>query len=149
MKKFLLPGILAVFTLFLPARSQANPLDIPYQVYYSTVNTGSVVISTTNFPSAVPSVNTNVVNNEWCIEHLTVSSALGATVSIAWSTNTLTAYTTDYQLVVSTTGVPYDEVYPYRDPYCAPDGQAVLRVFSSVSSAIISVTGYLWKGWNP
>ena len=70
MKKFLLPGILAVVYLFLPLRSQAAPIDVPYQILLDTTkrygNTRGVF--NLNFPSGVSSINTNVSSFQWCLD---------------------------------------------------------------------------------
>lgn len=148
MKKFLLAGALAVFTLFLPSKSHANPLDVPYGILFTTTSAGSIVVSTTNFPSASVSVNSNVATAQWCINHLIVSAPdVASTVTIAWSTSTLTAATTDY-LVVTSTGVPYNDQWSYRQPYCAPVGNSIVAVTSTKSTAKITLEGYLFRGWN-
>lgn len=149
MKKFLLPGILAALFLFLPLRSQAIPLDVPYQILIDTTNaSGTIVVSTANFPSGVPSVNSSVANYQWCFDRVTVSCASADNFSIFWATSTLTNGTTDYQ-VTTAAGVPFDADLGYREPYCAPVGQAIVTLKSSVALSTITVEGYLWKGWNP
>lgn len=151
MKKLLLPGLLAVFALFLPSKAQAWPITLPYQIVVDSYSINSLVISTTNFPSAVASVNTNVVNDQWCLSHLVVSST-GATqnVTIAWSTSTLTAFTTDYLVATHPQGIPYDEQWGVQSPYCAPTGQAVVKITASgIIPSTITVEGYLWKGMSP
>lgn len=148
MKKFLLPGILAVF-LFLPRESQALPLDVPYQILVSTVNAGAVVLSTNTFPSGNPTVNANVANYQWCVDRVIVSSyTAGTTFSMAWSTSALTSNATDYIDVISGSAAT-QITWNYRTPYCAPVGQTFLKLTSSVATAILSVEGYLWKGWSP
>ena len=150
MKKFLLPGILAVIFLFLPLRSQAVPQDVPYQILVSTVafNTQQLIISTANFPSANTTVNSLVGSYQWCIEHAVVNTPSAGTFTMFWSTSTLNAGTTDYfaQTLIATA---YDTNLQYRTPYCAPVGQAVLNLKSSVAGSTITAQGYLWKGWNP
>lgn len=149
MKKFLLPGILAVFTFFLPSRSQAVPLDVPYQILVTTTsNNGTVVLSTTNFPSGSSGINANVGTSQWCIDHANVSCASAANFSMFWATSTITTGTTDY-MVTTAAGVPFDTNFNYRSPYCAPIGQAVLTLKSSVAASTITVQGYLFKGGNP
>lgn len=149
MKKFLLPGILAVFTLFLPSRSQAIPLDVPYQILITTTNnTGSLVVSTANFPSVNTTINSNVALYQWCFDRLTISCASADNFSIFWATSTISNGTTDY-MVTTAAGVPFDVDLSYREPYCAPVGQAVVTLKSSVALSTITASGYLWKGWNP
>lgn len=149
MRKILLPGILTVFALFLPLKSQAVPLDVPFQLALTTTSTtGSIVISTTNFPSGVPSVNASVANYQWCFDRITVSCPNADSFSIFWSTSALTAGTTDY-VVITSSGVPFDADFGYREPYCAPVGQPVVTLKSSVTGSTISASGYLWKGWSP
>lgn len=149
MKKFLLPGILAVFALFLPLRSQAVPLDVPYQLLISTTNnTGTLVLSTANFPSASAYVNSNVATFQWCISKAIVSCASAASFTMYYATSTLTTGTTDF-MVTTAAGVPYDPPLAYRTPYCAPVGSPILTLKSSVVASTITVQGYLWKGWNP
>lgn len=148
MKKFLLPGILAVLFLFLPLRSPAVPLDMPYLINISTTAQNQVVLSTANFPSGVPSVNSNVALAQWCINHVTVSAVSAATYTMFWSTSTLTAGTTDYSATTAA-NVPYDTQWPYRTPYCSPVGYPILTLKSSVVGSTITAQGYLWKGWNP
>lgn len=148
MKKLLLPGILAVFTLFLPSRSQAQPMDFPYQISITTVAFTSLVISTANFPSPSAAVNANVANYQWCVDQITVSAAGTASFTMAWSTSTLTRATTDYAVVIAS-GTPFQDEWSNRDPYCAPVGSPVLKLNSSVSGSTITAQGFLWKGWNP
>ena len=148
MKKFLIPGILAVFALFLPARSQADPLDIPYQIQFDTVAYGTtVVISTANFPSLNTTVNSLVASYEWCIEQVNVSNTAATSFTMAWSSTTLSPATTDYQ-VTTQAAVPFDTNFQYRTPYCTPVGWPVLTLKTSVSNSTMTVRGYLWKGWN-
>jgi hypothetical protein len=148
MKKFLLPGILAVLSLFLPSRSQADPLDIPYQIKFDTVAYGTtLVISTTNFPSPNATVNSLVASYEWCIEQANISNASATSFTMAWSTTTLSAATTDYQ-VTTAAGVPFDTNFHYRTPYCTPVGWPILTLKTSVVNSTMTVRGYLWKGWN-
>lgn len=151
MRKFLIPGILAGLLLFLPRRSQAVPLDVPYQILVSTVSiagTGKVVLSTANFPSPNTTVNSLVGSYQWCVSKAVISNTAATNFSIYWSTSTLNAGTTDYW-VTTTAAVPYDTNFEYRTPYCAPVGQAVVTLFDSVATSTIAVQGYLWKGWNP
>lgn len=149
MRKFLLPGILAVVFLFLPSRSQAAPIDVPYQILIDTTSSnGILVISTANFPSPNVTVNSLVGNYQWCFDRMTISCASADNFSIFWATSSLTAGTTDYQ-VTTAAGVPFDADLGYREPYCAPVGQAVVTLKSSVAASTITVEGYLWKGWNP
>lgn len=151
MRKLLLPVILAVFALFLPSKSQAWPITLPYQIVVDTWNINSVQLSTTNFPSGVPSVNQNVVNDQWCISHLVVSSTGAAqNVTIAWSTGTLGPYTTDYYVTTHPQGIPYDEQWGVQSPYCAPTGSTNVKITASgVIASTISVEGFLWKGMTP
>lgn len=149
MRKFLLAGVLAFcFT----SVSRADPLDVPYQILVDTVGFGVVTLSTSNFASPVGAINNGVLNSKWCVDHVVVSGGGSpVTFTMAWSTGptTLTNPTTDY-VVVTTSGVPYDSQWPYRDPYCAPTGQAILQLRTSgVTTSTITVQGYLWKGWNP
>lgn len=149
MKKFLLPGIIAVFALFLPRMSQAIPIDVPYQILIDTTNnTGSIVVSTTNFPSITSSVNSNVASYQWCLDRITVSCASADNFTIFWSTNILSNGTTDYSVTTSA-GIPFDIDLGYREPYCAPVGQPIVTLKSSVAASTITLEGYLWKGWNP
>lgn len=149
MKKFLLPGILAVLFLFLPPKSQAAPIDVPFQILIdSTNNTGTLVVSTTNFPSPNVTVNSLVGNYQWCFDRITVSCASADSFSIFWATSTLSSGTTDY-LVTTAAGVPFDADLGYREPYCAPVGQSVVTLKSSVAASTITLEGFLWKGWNP
>jgi hypothetical protein len=149
MNKFLLPGILAGFLLFLPSRSQAVPLDVPYQILVTTTNnTGTLVISTANFPSGSTAINANVATSQWCISKALVSCAVPANFSMFWSTSTITSGTTDY-MVTTATAVPFDTNFTYRTPYCAPVGQPILTLKSNVAQSTITVQGYLFKGGNP
>lgn len=147
MKKLLLPGILAVFLL--PLISQAVPLDVPYQIYVSTAagNVNSIILSTTNFPSPVASINNNVAQYQWCIENLMVASGGTSAVTIAYSTSTLSPSTTDYS-AIETSGSTYQDRMSYRVPYCAPVGNPIVKVNSTINGSTITVQGYLWKGWN-
>ena len=61
---------------------------------------------------------------------------------------TLSPSTTDY-IVVTSTGVPYDTQWGYRVPYCAPMGAVVAKITSSVVGSIITMEGFVWKGWTP
>jgi len=146
MQKLLLPGILAVF-LFLPSRSQAQPIDFPYQISITTTAVSSIVISTANFPSPSAYVNSNVGNFQWCISKVVVSATSASTFTMAWSTSTLTAATTDY-LAVTAANSPFTDLFE-RNPYCAPVGYPILKLNSSVATSTITAQGFLWKGWNP
>lgn len=149
MKKFLLPGILAALFLFLPLRSQAVPLDVPYQILVTTVsNTGVLVISTANFPSPSSGVNNAVASYQWCFDRITVSCASAENFSIFWATSAVTAGTTDY-MVTTAAGVPFDANIDYREVYCAPAGQPVVTMKTSVVQSTVTVEGFLWKGWSP
>lgn len=150
MKKFLSPGILAVLSFFLPLRSQAVPLDVPYQIYIDTVTLagGQLVISTNTFPSPVAAVNANILNYQWCLENVIVNSPSAGLFQIASSTSTLTPSTTDYYSYTQA-NVPLNVGFNYRTPYCAPQGNAVLRLTPNVAGSTMTVQGYLWKGWNP
>lgn len=150
MKKFLLPGILTAFALFLPSRSQANPLDVPYQILVDTTASTSVTLSTTNFPSLVPSVNSNVANYAWCLSHVVVSGngSANSTFTIAWSSTTSSSASTDYSVVVPTATI-YNQTWEYRTPYCAPVGWPIVKLNTTGSGVSITAEGYLWKGWNP
>lgn len=147
MKKLMLPGILAVF-LFLPSKSQAQPMDFPYQISITTTAFTSVTISTANFPSLSAVVNANVANYQWCVDRVVVSAANAAAFTMAWSTSTLTRATTDYAVIVAS-GTPYLDEWSNHDVYCAPVGFPVLKLTSSVSGSTITAQGFLWKGWNP
>lgn len=151
MKKLLSAGCLAVFAFFLPSRCPAVPLDVSYATIISTNNTGSVVISSTTFPNANVSVNANIASYQWCITHVFVSGGNANNVfTMAYSTapltQALTSGTTDYKVTVSST--PYEAMWSYRTPYCAPVGKTVLTLTSSVSAALVEVEGYLFRGWN-
>lgn len=149
MKKFLLPGILAALAFLLPSKSQAVTLDVPYQVSVTTFNAaGTVVLSTTNFPAGGTTVNANVANYQWCVDHANVSAASAAFFTIYWSTGNLTVGTTDYA-VTTAAAVPFDTNFNYRSPYCAPVGAPTVTLKSSVAASTVTVQGYLWKGWNP
>lgn len=148
MKKLLLPGILAVFTLFFPLRSQAQPMDFPYQIAITTTAFTSITISTANFPSGSSAVNANVANYQWCIDRVVVSAASVAAFTMAWSTSTLTRSTTDYAVSIAT-GAPYIDEWSNHDMYCAPTGFPILKLTSSVAGSTITAQGFLWKGWNP
>jgi hypothetical protein len=150
MRKFLLPGILAVFSLFLPLRSQAVPLDVPYQILVSTEigNVSQLIISTNNFPSGSALVNSNVLNYQWCITNAVVSSPSAGLFTMAWSTSTLTPANTDYA-VATVANTALQANFNYRTPYCAPEGEPVLTIRTGVAGSTITASGYLWKGWNP
>lgn len=149
MKKFLLPGILAVF-LFLPRQSQAVPLDVPYQIPVTTAvfNASMIVISTSNFPAANPTINTNVASYQWCISNLIVNTPSAGLFTMFWSTSPLTNGTTDYA-AATVANTAFSQSFNYRTPYCAPIGNPVLTLKSSVTGSTITASGYLWKGWNP
>lgn len=148
MRKRFIAGTLAVFALFLPLKSRALPLDVPYQIYFDTVNVNSITISTATFPSANSGVNAAVATNQWCLDHIVVSApATPSVFTIFSSSNVLLSGTTDF-LVVTSTGAAYDAQWPYRDPKCYPVGQAVVTMKSSVAGSTITASGYLWKGWN-
>lgn len=150
MKKLLLPGILAVFSLFLPPRSQAVPLDVPYQILVSTAvfNATTIVISTNNFPSGSASVNSLVGSYQWCVSNLVVSAPSSGAFTMFWSTSAITNGTTDYA-AVTVANTAYQANFDYRTPYCAPVGDPFLTLKSSVAGSTITASGYLWKGWNP
>lgn len=148
MRKLLAWSLWAAFIPFLLQRSDAVPLDVPYQIYVGSAVVNSVVLSTANFPSSNATINANVASAQWCIQHITVSATSASTFTMAWSTSTLTTATTDY-IAVTAANTPYDVVWPYREPYCAPIGQPILKLNSSVSGSSITVQGYLFKGWNP
>lgn len=149
MKKFLLPGILAVLSLFLPSRSQAVPLDVPFAVSFSTTNLNQLlVVSTATFPSANTTWNSNVALYQWCFDRLTISASAADNFSIYWATSTISNGTTDY-MVTTAAGVPFDADLSYREPYCAPVGQPIVTLKSSVGNSTATISGYLFKGWNP
>lgn len=140
--------MLAVF-LFLPRESQAVPLDVPYQILVSTSVGGvsSLTISTANFPSGNSLVNNNVANYQWCISNAVVSTPSAGLFTMAWSTTTLTAASTDYAAVtVANTALQAN--FNYRTPYCAPVGQPILTIRTGVAGSTITAQGYLFKGWN-
>lgn len=147
MKKLLGLGVLAVF-LFLPLKLWAGPLDFPYQILVTTTNINSITFSTANFPSQVTSINANVASYQWCIDHVVVSAASASNFTMVWATSTLTTGTTDYG-VVTAANSPYDAQWPYRVPYCAPIGQPILKLNSSVAGSTITAEGFLFKGMNP
>ena len=148
MKKFLLPGILAVVFLFLPSRSQAAPIDVPYQILVTSYSTtGSLVISTTNFPSPNTTVNSLVASYQWCIDRMTISCASADSVTIYSSTSPITSGTTNYA-VTTAAAIPFDADLGYREPYCAPVGSPIVTINSSVAASTITIEGYLFKGWN-
>lgn len=152
MKKLTLAGCLTVFSLFLPSRCPAVPIDVSYATLITTTSaTGTIVVSSTNFPNANTSVNTGIANYQWCITHVYVQGgAVNNTFTMAWSTapftQALTSGTTDYKVTFSST--PYEMVWPYRQPYCSPLGQTVLTLTSTVSNALMEIEGYLFRGWN-
>jgi hypothetical protein len=154
-KHKLLPAIMLaviVSICFLPKRkTYAWPISIPYQIVVDTQNANSIIISTNNFPGANSSISNNVVNEQWCISHLIVSStAAASTVTIAWATSTaLSPMTTDYYAITHGSGIPYDVMWGIQSPYCAPVGQSVVKINSSVSGSSITVEGFLFKGWTP
>lgn len=149
MKKLLIPGILTVFALFLPSISRAAPIDVPYQILVDTVSlNGAITLSTANFPSGNVTVNSLVSNYQWCLDRITVSCAAADNFSIFWASSAFSAGTTDY-MVTTNAGIPFDADLGYREPYCAPVGQAVVTLKSSVANSTITAEGYLWKGWNP
>lgn len=149
MKRVLLPGMLAVF-LFLPRESQAVPLDVPYQILVSTAifNGTTIVLSTNNFPSGSAYINGNVGNYQWCVSNLVISAPSASQFTMFWSTSPLTVGTTDYAASI-VAGTAYQANFNYRTPYCAPVGDPILTLKSSVSGSTITASGYLWKGWNP
>lgn len=149
MRKFLTAGILAVFTLFLPSKSHAVPLDTPYKIIVDTVSvTGNIVLSTTNFPSANTSVNSSTSTYNWCIAHLVVSAVLPSVLTMYWGQEVGSPGTTDY-VVVTSTGFPYDSDWSYRTPYCAPVGNNALTIHDSIATSTITLEGFLYTGWNP
>lgn len=148
MKKLLSLGIFAVFTLFLPRRSQAVPLDIPYYVAVDTVAIDQdVILSTTIFKPANTGLTVSTSTYNWCLSHLAVSGkGVTTTVSFFWGQESTTAGTTDYEVNLSS-GVPYDTQWAYKTPYCAPTGNNALHVHSSAGGTI-TLEGYLFGGWN-
>lgn len=151
MRKLFALGTFAVISLFLPSRSQAVPIDVPYQLLFSTTATTTLTISSTTFPSPSAAVNSNVASYQWCLERgeITVPSG-AANFSIYWSTSSFgfNTGTTDY-LVITGTATPYAMPLNYRTPYCAPIGATTVTVKSSAAGAVINAGGYLFKGWNP
>ena len=146
MKKLLLLGVLSVF-LFLPSKLRADPLDVPYKVLVTTTNSTSVVLSTANFPSAVSAINANVGLYKWCVDHVVVTAPTASVFTMAWATSTISNGTTDYT-VVTAANSPYDAQWPYKQPYCAPIGDPILTLKSTVAGSTMTVEGYLWAGWN-
>jgi hypothetical protein len=143
-------GILAVFSLFHPSASHAWPITSPYGIIVDTEALTSIQISTAIFPSATPFVNNNIVNSQWCLSHLVVSStATAQNLTISWSTGTLGPFTTDYYVVTHPAGIPYDEMWSDNHPYCAPTGKAIVQITTSgtgLSASTITVEGYMWMG---
>jgi hypothetical protein len=156
MKKFLLPGILAGLFLFLPLRSQANPLDVPTggsgglgwipapdEISTATVTTGYFVDASTFGVS----LTTPSVGYQYCVSHVVVTAPTPGFFEMWWSSGTLLPGTTDF-IVSLSSGVPYDTQWSYRTPYCAPQND-LLNFFASVSGSTMTVEGYSFKGFNP
>jgi hypothetical protein len=154
MKKFLVPGILAALFLFLPARSQANPIDVPTgggRISAPMTTTGNgffVFTSTFNVQLTTPPVG-----YQYCVTHVAVTAPSQGFFEIWWSSQTTVAATgpmlgtTDYVVSLSTQ-VPYDSQWAYRSAYCAPFNDP-LNFFTSASISTVTVEGYTFKGWNP
>ena len=161
MKKFLLAifaaGAVLVCLHKASAPVQAWPIGTPYRIIVDTWAVNSLTVSTTNFPSGAPSINANVAQDQWCLTHMVISAPdIAAQVTIAWSTSTLSARTTDYFMVTHQAGIPYDTQWGNTSPYCAPIGYPILTVtvssgttLGSVSGSTITLEGFLWNGENP
>lgn len=148
-------GMALALAGILPVLGHAVPVDVPFVVLVSTNNTGQVVLSTANFPSANTTVNSTIATGgfQWCVTHVALSGPLNANqanFTLAYSSapllQALPVATTDYKVIVTTT--PYEVTWAYRQPYCSPVNQAVLTITSSIATAVIEVEGYLWKGWS-
>lgn len=148
MKKFLLPGILTVFSLFLPSRSQANPLDVP-------TGGGRVTLSSFTFTPGYfvgkstfsVAFTTPTAAYQYCINHIAVTAPNSGVFEMWSSTSAITAGTTDYMVQLSS-GVPYDTQWSYMNPYCAPQG-ALFNLFLGVAGSTVTYEGYTFKGLNP
>jgi hypothetical protein len=139
MRKLLAAGILAVFGLFLPSKSHAVPLDVPYggDAFTITSSTGIILSSGALRTSSY----------QWCVEHIAVSVGSTDTFSMYFSSmNTLTPSTTNYVVVV-TSNSPYDTTWASRTPYCIPPGD-YLGITNSVSGSTVTLEGYTFGGWS-
>lgn len=151
MKKYLVPGILTVLFLFLPSRSQANPIDVPTrgnQVSppFTTASSGYFDFASTFSVT----LTTPPVNAMWCIDKLSVTAPSAGLFSIYWASSSLVnlpTTTTGYAVWLAA-AVPYNAELDYREPLCAPAGN--LMFFNEgVAGSTFSVEGYSFTGWNP
>jgi hypothetical protein len=145
MRKILVSLILALSCTL----ARAQPLDVPYQVFVQTTSVNSITLSSVTIPASAALINANKNGYAWCIDHAVVSAASASTVTFLWGNGTGSGATTTDFAVVSAANVPWDSTFPYRTPYCAPVGQSILKVNSSVAGSTVTLTGYLFKGWNP
>jgi hypothetical protein len=160
MRKFLGPtlaaGILAVFTLFLPSISRANPQDIPTgggwipapdeTVTVSSNSLGYFTDTTGAGGGFTINLTTPPVNYQYCVTNVVVTAPIAGVFEMWWSTATLGPGTTDYVVSLSS-GIPYDHTWAYKTPYCSPPN-ALLNFYSSVVNSTMTVEGYTFKGWS-
>jgi hypothetical protein len=142
MRKFTAAGILAVFSLFLPSKSHAVPLDVPNHgtAFSMVVSTSNVILSSTSLP-------TSTYPYQWCLEHIIINSGSASNFTMYVSSmNTLTPSVTNY-FALTTASTAYDHTWDYRTPYCAPAGD-YLGMIDSVAGSTITIEGYAFGGWS-
>jgi hypothetical protein len=151
MKKFLLPGILAVFFLFLPLRSQANPLDVPTRGNQISPPFSATASGFFDFVSTFTvTLTTPPVNGMWCVDKLVVTAPSAGMFSVTYASTTANNSPTNTTIfgVWLAAATPYNSELDYREPLCAPANQ--LMTFSEgVAGSTFSVEGYSFTGWNP
>lgn len=151
MKKFLLPGILAVFSLFLPSRSQAFPIDVTMAGGFIIPPTTATAAGFFDFASTFSvTLTTPPVNSMYCLDKLSITAPSAGTFSIYWATTTLAQLptTTTGYIVSLAANTPYNMELDYREPLCSPPNN-LMTLQMGVTGSTVAVEGYTFKGWNP
>lgn len=141
MKKFLIGVAWAVMVL-MPLRAHALQFDIPQRTQQSTTTTNaSIVFSTANAKGTYMN----------CLQHVTVTDTIAGTFGISFATvtasNTLSASTTSYAVVLSS-GVPYDTQWSQYRAYCTPPNTQ-MTLFVTSGNYTISAEQFTSQGLAP
>jgi hypothetical protein len=144
MKKFLIPGMLAVFVLFLPARSRAAGAygvqpAFTYQAAVSSITTTIITVSTSSISGATQMDNPQMASrvaieiqnidtaaNLWCLPVSTTPTANAArkiAAGSSWSVSSMdNYYTTTYSSTTGSSPVTTNIKF-----WCLSDGAAATK----------------------
>lgn len=150
MKKFLLPGILAVVFLFLPSRSQAYTLDVPTRGDNISPPFSATASGWFDFVSTYTvTLTTPPVNAMYCLDKVSVTAPTAGLFSITVATEaaSLNPVNTTFAGVWLAAATPYNMELDYREPLCGPPND--LMTINVVAGSTMTVEGYTYTGWNP